>query len=49
MSWLSLTQTDMNAYLRRGTMFVISTEQFNLLLAHANIQLEGLILINTSP
>ena len=42
MSWLPLTQTDMNGYLQRGTMFVISSEQFKLLLSHANIQFDGL-------
>ena len=42
MSWFYLTQTDMNGYLQRGTMFVISTEQFKLLLSHANIHLDGL-------
>ena len=42
MSWFYLTQTDMNGYLQRGTMFVISTEQFKLLLSHADIHLEGL-------
>jgi len=41
MSWFYLTQTDMNGYLQRGTMFVISTEQFKLLLSHANIHLDG--------
>ena len=40
MSWFSMTQTDMNGFLQRGTMFVISSEQFKLLLSHANIQLD---------
>ena len=41
MKWLPLTQTDMNAYLQRGNMFVISKEQLKLLLSHAHIQFEG--------
>ena len=42
MSWLPLTQTDMNGYLQRGTMFVISSDQLKLLLSHASIRLDGL-------
>jgi len=32
------TQTDINGYLRRGSMFVLSTEQFNLLREKAGLQ-----------
>ena len=30
MSWLPLSQTDMNGYLQRGSMFVISSEQLKV-------------------
>ena len=42
MSLFSYSQTDMNAILQRGSMFVISTEQFELLLNHGGITSEEL-------
>jgi len=39
MSWFSFTHTDMNGILQRGSMLVVSSEQFSLLLEHADIQL----------
>ena len=40
MTQFRFTKTDINGYLQRGIMFVISSEQFKLLLSHANIHLE---------
>ena len=41
MKLFSYTLTDMNGYLKRGSMFVLSQEQFNLLLGHGNVQLHN--------
>lgn len=42
MSWFSYTHTDMNGYLQRGSMFVLSSEQFQLLLP-SDLEKVGLI------
>ena len=39
LNWLSYTHTDMNGILQRGSMFVLSTQQLQSLLDHAQILL----------
>ena len=40
MSWFSYTHTDMNGILQRGSMFVLSTRQFQALLEHAGADIK---------
>ncbi len=41
LSWFAWTHTDMNGYLQRGSMFVLSKMQFQQLLSHANFNIGG--------
>ena len=42
LSMFSYTQTDMNAMLQRGSMFVLSSEQFEMLLNHGGVSTQEL-------
>ena len=40
LSWFSYTQTDMNGILQRGSMFVLSTRQFQMLVEQSQVELK---------
>ena len=46
LSWFSYTHTDMNGILQRGSMFVLSTRQFQMLLEQSQVELKDSTMID---